>query len=66
MAVVTLVGLFSTVCSLVSFHVILLDKSHPALIAAKRLLPFSIQKHENTCRNIRACQGTEYLVSWLI
>ena len=43
MAVVTLIGLFSAVCSFVSFHVIFLDKSHPALITAKRLLPFSAQ-----------------------
>lgn len=35
--VVTLIGLFSTVCPLVSFHVVLLNKSHSALIAAERL-----------------------------
>lgn len=35
--VVTLIGLFSTVCPLVSFHVVLLDKSHSTVLAAERL-----------------------------
>lgn len=38
MAVVTLVGLFPTVCPLVSLHVILLNEPHATFLTAKWLL----------------------------
>lgn len=41
LAGVTLVWLFSTVCSFMSLHVVFLNEAHVALVTAKRLLSYT-------------------------